>query len=311
MANLKDIERRIASNTSTRQITKTMEMVAAAKIKRATQEAEQSQPFADAIYELASNTVNFSGFKNHPIFMVRESVKTALLLVICSDRGLAGGFNANVLREALKVYNNYKSRGIEVEIVACGKKACAFFKYRNIKTYLEYEGYSEDPRVRDAFEIGKVIYEGYVNEKIDEVCCIFNFPKNNAEQNLVNLQLLPIPEERLGFFLNPVVYKKQKKSHIFPKDPDYKFGAIEFEPDEELVMDFLIKSYIRSLVMYMLTASSAAEQGARMVAMKSATDSVNEMIDSLTTLYNRVRQSAITTELNEIVGGAAALEENK
>ncbi|MCF0104156.1 MAG: ATP synthase F1 subunit gamma [Eggerthellaceae bacterium] len=310
MANLKDIERRIASNASTRQITKTMEMVAAAKIKRASDEAEERKPFADALYQMVSNTVNFSEFKKHPIFKKRESVKTALLLVITSDRGLAGGFNNKVLREAQHVNDAYVSRGVDVKIIACGSKATSYFKYREIKTLLHYESHSEEPRVCDAFEIGKVIYEGYVDERLDEVVCIFNYPKNNVEQNLINMVLLPIPEERLGFFLNPVVYKREKKSHILPKDPDFRFGAIEFEPDEEQVMDFLIKMYIRALAMYMLTASSAAEQGARMVAMKSATDSVNKMINSLTRLYNRMRQGEITTEINEIVEGAASLEGN-
>lgn len=309
MPNLHDIERRINSVSSTKQITRTMEMVAAAKIRRASERVYNALPWASAISEMLISTAKYAPLDSEPLLATHDEVKRALIVVIASDRGLAGGFNSNVLRHAEKLIKEKERQGIEVEIVACGKKAIGYFSYRNIVPIFEFRDLSADPTYEEAAEISQFAGDGYREGKLDEVIIVFNHAKNAAEQRLIEQQVLPINTTSYADLLGLAPKEKDYFEHFREKDLDNLPGDIDFEPDAESVMHYLMRAYLRNTFYYALIDSAAAEQGARRTAMKSATDNANEMVNTLTRVYNRVRQGAITTEISEIVGGAAALEE--
>lgn len=307
MPNLHDIERRINSVTSTKQITRTMEMVAAAKIRKATERSLNALPWACAISDMLISTAKYAPVDSEPLLQTHDEVKRALVVVVTSDRGLAGGFNSNVLRAADKLIKEKERQGIEVEVVACGKKAIGYFNYRNIKPVMEFAGLSADPTYEQAAEISLYSGDGYHYGKLDEVFIIYNHAKNAAEQTLVEQQILPVNQQSYAELLG--LNKQENPFKEFLENDEKVPGDIDFEPDPESVMFYLMKAYLRNAYYYALLDSAAGEQGARRNAMKSATDNANEMISTLTRVYNRVRQGAITTEITEIVGGAAALEE--
>jgi len=307
MPNLHDIERRISSVTSTKQITRTMEMVAAAKIRKATERAMDALPWACAISDMLISTAKYAPVDSEPLLQVHDEVKRALIVVVTSDRGLAGGFNSNVLRAADKLIKEKERQGIEVEVVACGKKAIGFFKYRNIKPVMEFAGLSADPTYEQAAQISVYAGNAYREGELDEVIVIYNHAKNAAEQRLIEQQVLPVCQKTYAEILG--LNKQEDVFADFVEKEGTIPGDIDFEPDPESVMFYLMKAYLRNAYYYALLDSAAGEQGARRNAMKSATDNANEMVSTLTRVYNRARQGAITTEINEIVGGAAALEE--
>ena len=309
MPNLHDIERRINSVSSTKQITRTMEMVAAAKIRRASERVYNALPWASAISEMLISTAKYAPLDSEPLLATHDEVKRALIVVIASDRGLAGGFNSNVLRHAEKLIKEKERQGIEVEIVACGKKAIGYFSYRNIVPVFEFRDLSADPTYEEAAEISQFAGDSYREGKLDEVIIGFNHAKTAAEQRLIELHVLPTNTTSYADLLGLAPKEKDYFEHFREKDLDHLPGDIDFEPDAESVMHYLMRAYLRNTFYYALIDSAAAEQGARRTAMKSATDNASEMVNTLTRVYNRVRQGAITTEISEIVGGAAALEE--
>ena len=309
MANLHDIERRINSVTSTKQITRTMEMVAAAKIRRAAARVEESMPWTAALTDMLVSTSAYSRLKDDPLLNAHDEVKHSVIIAVASDRGLAGGFNSNVLRTAEKMMREKEAQGIKVSIIACGKKACGYFEYRGVQPVVEVMDCSADPTYAEASEIAEYIRKGYLANEIDEVLIVFNHAVNAGEQRLVAKTTLPIPA---ASFVTQMQLNKYEKDIYFDfreHIDDKHEGAVGFEPDTRHCLIYLEAEYLRTDVYFALVDSAAAEQGARRTAMKSATDSATEMIESLTRLYNRVRQDAITTELNEIVGGASALED--
>ena len=282
MPNLHDIERRIKSVESTKQITRTMQMVAAAKIRHSTQRVEAATPYGDAVKEMLANIARMGG-THVPLTMPHDEVKKTLIVVIASDRGLAGGFNSSVLRRAEQIMKERKAEGQEVVVAACGKKAISYFKYRKIETVLAFRDLSADPRVEESDALADYAIEHFLSGDIDEVVVLYNHAKNAGEQG--------------GGITEPT-----------PDDLDVQ-GAIEYEPGEQEVLDHFLPEYVAGHFYYMLIDSAAAEQAARRNAMKNATDNATDMIETLGRVYNRVRQGAITTEINEIVGGAAALED--
>ncbi|MDO4290470.1 MAG: ATP synthase F1 subunit gamma [Eggerthellaceae bacterium] len=308
MPNLHDIERRINSVSSTKQITRTMEMVAAAKIRRASERVASALPWACAISDMLISTAKYAPMQSEPLLQTHDEVKRALVVVVASDRGLAGGFNSNVLRHAEKLIKEKERQGVEVEVAACGKKAIGYFSYRGIKPVFEFAGLSADPTYEQAAELSLYAGDGYHYGKLDEVFVVYNHAKNAAEQTLVEQQVLPINQQSYADLLG-LTPKEEDVLEKYRDGEKKVVGDIDFEPDPESVMFYLMKAYLRNAFYYALLDSAAGEQGARRNAMKSATDNANEMVSTLTRVYNRVRQGAITTEITEIVGGAAALEE--
>ncbi len=309
MPNLHDIERRINSVTSTKQITRTMEMVAAAKISRASARVASSLPWSTSLMNAMQSTALYAVTDAVPLLSKRDEVKRSVILVVTSDRGLAGGFNSNVLREADKVIKEKERQGIEVELISCGKKGCGYFQYQGLKPVLEFRDLSADPTYDEAARIASYVSEAYVEGEIDEVVMVFNHAKNSAEQTLITESLLPIPEQRLDEILGLKWKEEDAYFHFREHIDDHYEGDVDIEPSPERTLDSLMKAYLQSTVYFALIDSAAGEQGARRTAMKAATDNATEMVKTLTTIYNRERQGAITTEITEIVGGAAALED--
>ena len=292
MPNLHDIERRINSVKSTKQITRTMEMVAAAKIRRATERVEAATPYSTSMMEMLGHLAAQTSGSESPLLEVHEETQRVLIVVVVSDRGLAGGFNSNVLRKAESLMREYKAAGADVDVIACGKKAQGYFHYRKIDPVLSFKDLSADPTVEEADEVAKYAIDGYMAGTVDKVVIVYNHAKNAAEQVLTEETVLPVDAEAFAA----------------AKDAGKLSGDTEFEPSAEVVLNGLLPAYVRTTIYHALIDSAAGEQAARRSAMKSATDNANEMVDTLTRIYNRARQGAITTEINEIVGGAAALE---
>ncbi|MBQ9021601.1 MAG: ATP synthase F1 subunit gamma [Eggerthellaceae bacterium] len=301
MPNLHDLERRINSVNSTKQITRTMEMVAAAKIRRASERVEEATPYSDSMGEMLANVAANAGSSDNALLTEHDDVKSILYIAVVSDRGLAGGFNSNVLRTVEKAVYAARSEGATAHVVACGKKAISYFEFRKIDLDLVFKDLSADPTLDEALQIATRAIEGYTAGEYDKVVLVYNHAKNAAEQELRTETVLPIDSDVLG--------KADEAEEESAAEEKELTGDVIYEPDAEAVLDSLLPAYVKTTIYHALVDSAAAEQAARRTAMKSATDNANEMVETLTRFYNRVRQGAITTEINEIVGGAAALEE--
>ena len=296
MPNLHDIERRINSVSSTKQITRTMEMVAAAKIRRANERVQDATPYSESMVEMLADVAKRVGGSENALLRAHDEVKNVLVVVVVSDRGLAGGFNSNVLRHVDRLMRDRQAAGAAVKVVACGKKAVGYYTYSKVEPVLKFADLSADPTVEEASAIATLAIDGYVNGEIDEVVVVYNHAKNAAEQQLREERVLPVDASALEASTAAGEGSKLESDVIF-------------EPSADAVLDRLLPAYVRTTLYHALIDSAAAEQGARRNAMMSATDNATEMVETLTRLYNRVRQGAITTEISEIVGGAAALEE--
>jgi F-type H+-transporting ATPase subunit gamma len=293
MPNLRDIKKRIVSVQSTRQITRTMEMVSTAKIKRAQERIEAARPYALAMMELLGNVTRYAKNAAHPLLAERPERRRVVAIAVTSDRGLAGAFNSNILRLTENYMRDMQAQGAEVDLIAVGKKAAAYFLYRGVQPVSVYRDISDKPTFADARSIANHVIRAYSDAEIDEVVVVFNRFVNVAEQSPESHRLLPIA----GTVLDDAAQSSDLSAEYV------------FEPDAEDVLGNLLPTYVEALIFRALMESAAAEHGARRKAMKSATDNASEMITTLTRSYNRARQAAITTEISEIIGGAAALED--
>ncbi len=294
MPNLRDIKQRIDSVQSTRQITRTMEMVATARIRKAQERIEAARPYALSMVEVLQNVARYVQGASHPLLEEHDERKRVCVVSITSDRGLAGAFNSNILRLTEDLMRREAAEGVETDVIAVGKKAIGYLRYRGVEPRAAYQDISDKPTFADARSIAAHIISRYAEEEIDAAYVIFNRFKNVAEQKPEVYQLLPV-EQRV------METEEDELGHL---RPEYLF-----EPSAEAVLENLLPTYVETLIYRALMESAASEQGARRTAMKSATDNASEMITTLTRSYNRARQAAITTEIAEIVGGAAALEE--
>ncbi|MDZ4169803.1 MAG: ATP synthase F1 subunit gamma [Coriobacteriia bacterium] len=293
MANLRDIKKRITSVNSTRQITRTMEMVSTAKIKKAQERIEAARPYALAMMELLGNVTRYASGAQHPLLEIREERRRVVAISVTSDRGLAGAFNSNILKLTEEYLRDAAASGSQVDLVTVGKKAASYFLYRGVTPIAQYRDISSKPTFADAKAIANQVIRAYSDAEIDEVVVLFNRFVNVADQSPELHKLLPIS--------STVLEDAAEKSDV---SAEYLF-----EPGPEDVLGDLLPSYVEALIFRALMESAAAEHGARRKAMKSATDNASEMIVTLTRTYNRARQAAITTEISEIIGGAAALED--
>lgn len=293
MANLRDIKKRIGSVESTRQITRTMEMVATAKIKKAQEKIEAARPYALSMMEVLGNVARYAKGAEHPLLKEHDERKRVVLIAVTSDRGLAGAFNSNILRMTENAMREERANGVEVDIITVGKKAGAYFRYRGIEPMASYRDISDKPTFADAKAIAAHVIGSFSAEEVDAVYIAFNRFKNVAEQKPEFHKLLPIEQS--------VVDEVAEEADL---SAEYMF-----EPSAESVLQRLLPTYVETLIFRALMESAASEHGARRTAMKSATDNAGEMIITLNRSYNRARQAAITNEIAEIVGGAAALED--
>ena len=291
MANLKEVRIRITSVSSTQQITKAMKMVSAAKLKRATNAIVQLRPYANKLKEILAN-LSASLEDGVSVFTQEREIKNVLVVVITSNRGLAGAFNMNAIKTANNLiaekYSSFQKSG-NLHLIAIGKKAQDYFEKRNYNVIGNNNEVFNALNFENVSIITEAIMQGFVDSKYDKVEVIYNQFKNAAMQILTTEQLLPVP-------------KAEKKENVSVNQVDYIL-----EPSKEEIVEELIPKNIKLQLYKAVLDSHASEHGARMTAMDKATDNAGDLLKKLKLAYNQARQAAITTELSEIVSGAAAL----
>ena len=285
MANLKDIRNRIKSVKSIQQVTSAMKMVAAAKMRRAQENMEKSRPYSSRLADLLNMLIPEIDRSLMPELNVRE-VKKRLFVVVTADRGMAGAFNTNILREAHKAID--KAGQENSEIICIGKKSVGYFKNRNYPIAVEYVDFWNDLGYSHAMKIGDEIISRYINGEVDQVQVVYNRFVNVARQEIRNETFLPMSYDSEA------------------KDSDYNPERL-FEPSKEAVVKTIIPRYLNTQMWQFLLESNASEQAARMLEMENATSNANDMIKDLKLQFNKARQTSITTEMLEIVSGAEAL----
>lgn len=295
MANLRDIRNRITSIKNTQQITKAMKMVAAAKLRKAQQRMTATRPFAKKLREVVSKLVSVDQISNI-LLRQPEKVSKILLIVVGSDRGLCGGFNNNLFRVVENTiedkYAEFHDNG-NLHLIAIGKKAEAYFKKRKYKVIDSYPGFFEDLNYNNCSEIMERASANFANGTYDKILIAFNEFRTVISQNRLIEEVLPIQTTSLD-------ESGQKSSKI---ETDYIF-----EPDADTILNDILPVYVNMQLWRAVLESNASEQGARMAAMDNATENAKDLEQELRLKYNQARQSAITTEISEIVSGAAALE---
>ena len=301
MANLRDIKKRITSVTTTEQITRTMEMVSTAKIARALSREKRSEPYRAAITDVML-TVAGDASSESPLLDNPETYERALIVAICSDRGLAGGFNIQVERAVEKRIEHFRRHGAKtIELITCGRKVAEYFRdYPDV--VMTVVGESDHPSLYRARVIADYICDGFAEDRLGRIDIVYFHAKNRVEQVLREERILPLDPEAIASPRGPRTDDAG--------GPKRLTSPFTYAPSAEHVLDKLVPSYVLTVVHQALIDSAAAEQGARRKAMHSATENASAIIADLTRTYNRVRQASITTEINEIVGGAAALEDN-
>jgi len=289
VASLRDIRRRIASVQNTRKITKAMEMVAAAKLRRNQARIEALRPYAGDMIEMMTDLATYSEDARQYALLREREVKTVAVVAMTGDRGLAGAFNANVVRRALAIERELREQGVETRVLAVGRKGIGSLKFRGCRLEKSWHGLSDRPQYSDAKAIAGELIEMYLSEQVDRVRLVYNHFTSPIEQTLMDDVILPVPKEAVT------------------DDDGRPPVSYIYEPAPEDILNGLLPAYVEIAVYRALLESSASEQGARMSAMRNASDSAEEMIDGLTLALNRARQAAITQEILEVVAGAEAL----
>jgi F-type H+-transporting ATPase subunit gamma len=308
MANLRDIRNRIDSVENTKQVTRAMKMVAAAKLRRAQEQIFETRPYAYKIAEVTNHLKQELDPTAHPFFEVPDAAPGALVIVITADRGLCGSFNSDVIKTAEALIETSYAREEqedELFLLCVGEEGHKHFQKRDYRLVGDYQGIFDDLTFDVARQVVEDAVEGFERGLWGEVKLVYNEFKNTIVQNQIVEPLLPIPEER---FETPVM--REEADVLDLPENGHAINYI-FEPGARGLLDELVPRFLYYQMWRALLESNAAEQGARMVAMDSATENAEELIEDLTLEYNRARQSAITRELLEITSGAEALEESQ
>ncbi|TAM06657.1 MAG: F0F1 ATP synthase subunit gamma [Paraburkholderia sp.] len=293
MAGMKEIRGKIKSVQNTRKITKAMEMVAASKMRRAQERMRSARPYADKVRDIAAHMSRANPEYRHPFMTENADAKVAGLILVTTDKGLCGGMNTNVLRATLQKFKDLEAAGKSVEATAIGSKGLGFLNRLRAKVVSNVAQLGDTPHLEKLIGAVKVQLDQYAEGKISAVYLAYTRFINTMKQEPVIEQLLPLSNERL----------EGNDDGTTPKSAwDYIY-----EPDAQTVVDELLVRYVEALVYQAVAENMASEQSARMVAMKAASDNAKTVINELQLSYNKSRQAAITKELSEIVGGAAAV----
>ncbi|MBA2528775.1 MAG: F0F1 ATP synthase subunit gamma [Euzebyales bacterium] len=285
---LRVLRRRIRSVKSTQKITRAMELIAASRINRARQAVEAARPYAEMITSVIRDLAASGEVAKHPLLAPHDSIERVAIVVVTSDRGLAGAYNTNVLRRADRLAQQEREAGREVVLYALGRKADVYFRYRRTDPARTWTGISDQPRYASAQEVGQEIMQAYAGGRLDRVWLAYTDFKSALTQTSATVQLLPVdPREFEGGQPYPPLFT--------------------FEPGPGEILEHLIPRYVEQRVFAGLLESAASEHASRQRAMKAATDNAGDIIEDLTREANRARQAAITTEISEIVGGSEAL----
>jgi F-type H+-transporting ATPase subunit gamma len=291
MAGSKEIRTKIKSVQNTRKITKAMEMVAASKMRKAQERMRHARPYGDKIRTIAAHLAHANTEYRHPFLVKREGAKDVGLIVITSDKGLCGGLNTNALRLALGKVKEWQGEGRGVQVTSIGNKGFGFMQRMGANIVSHLVGIGDTPHMDRLVGPIKVMIDAFSAGKVGAVYIVYTRFINTMKQEPVVEQLLPLPADRL------TDDKAATRANW-----DYLY-----EPEARVVLEQLLTRYVEQLIYQAAAENIASEQSARMVAMKSASDNASSVIDDLTLVYNKARQAAITKELSEIVGGAAAV----
>jgi F-type H+-transporting ATPase subunit gamma len=291
---LREYRARIKSTESMKKITRAMELIAASRIIKAQQRAQQAAPYARELTRAVSAVASYSNVE-HPLTHEEEDPKRAAVLVITSDRGLAGGYSSSVLKEVERLAERLRDEGKEIDYFLAGRKAEAYFKFRQRPFIESWSGFSDQPTYDDAAGIGRALIEAFLKEQgeegdVDEVHIVYTRFRSMLVQEPTAIRLLP---------LEVVEGEELPDDELLP--------LYEFEPSAEAVLDGLLPQYVQSRIFFSLLQAAASELAARQKAMKSATDNAEELIKKFTRIANQARQAGITQEISEIVGGVNAL----
>jgi F-type H+-transporting ATPase subunit gamma len=291
MAGSREIRSKIKSVQNTRKITKAMEMVAASKMRKAQERMRQSRPYGEKIRTIAAHLAHANTEYRHPFLVKREGAKDVGLIVVTSDKGLCGGLNTNALRLALAKVKEFQGEGRGVLLTAFGNKGFGFMQRFGGNIVSHLTGLGDTPHMERLVGPMKVQIDAFADGRIGALYIVYTRFINTMKQEPVVEQLLPLPADRL-----------KTETRASRRNWDYLY-----EPDAKAVLDQLLTRYVEQIIYQSVAENIASEQSARMVAMKSASDNASSVIDDLTLVYNKSRQAAITKELSEIVGGAAAV----
>jgi F-type H+-transporting ATPase subunit gamma len=287
MAGSKEIRTKIKSVQNTRKITKAMEMVAASKMRKAQDRMRAARPYAEKIRNVAAHISHANPEYRHPFLIERDTVKKVGIIIVTTDKGLCGGLNTNVQRLALNQMKQWESEGESFEVCCIGNKGLSFMQRLGANIVSQVTQLGDRPHLEKLIGAVKIMLDGYTNDRFDRLLIFYTKFINTMKQEPVCEQLLPLSGEKLGV-------------------PEGAWDYI-YEPEAKGVLDQVLTRYIEAIVYQAVAENMSSEQSARMVAMKSASDNAANVIDELTLIYNKSRQAAITKELSEIVGGAAAV----
>ena len=289
MATLRDLKRQIGSVKNIAKVTEALQTVSAVKFRKAEARVKKARPYAENIEEMMRDVASKASSKS-PLLVGRE-VKTVAVASITADRGLAGGFNAQILRRTIRFR---EEQNAELKQVASGRKSVSFFKFRGIELEEVFTGVSDSPTYEKARELGQALTRLFEDEEADEVYLIFNRFESALTQKPVVKRLIPVAPE-------------EDENDDEDRDEDSSGSYMEYVPDAETVLERLVPRYVETMAWQAMLESAAGEHGARMTAMKSATDNANDLAKNLTLQMNKARQAQITSEISEIAAGAEAL----
>ncbi len=293
MSSRRDIKRRITSVQNTKKITKAMEMVAAARLRRAQQRIEATRPYALRMMEFITGLAPYVDVDvdEFPLLKVHDEVRRVAVVALTADRGLCGAFNANIVRYSQALMRGYAEQGIETDLVVIGKRGVGTFRFQRFTMAYTYVGITDKPSFLDAQSIANRLADMYTSGEVDRVVLVFNHFITAMEQRVEEQTVLPIQDQVVATTGSP---------------PPARLDFL-FEPPAEAILNQLLPAYIEMAVYRALLESTASEHGSRMTAMRNASESAGEMIDKLTLAMNRARQASITQEILEVVAGADAL----
>ena len=296
MAGTKEIRTKIKSVQNTRKVTRALEMVSASKIRKAQDKMKASRPYSRLMRQVIGHVAKANTEYKHPFLVERADIKRVGYLVISTDRGLCGGYNAGVQRAAEGEIKADVLRGRDYSVIAVGRKAESYFRFRGYKIKTTFSGFSDAPGYANAKEIGQHVVDLFVNGEVDRVELIYTRFISAGSQEVVQRPLVPLERETVA-----------GGDGRHSSSPESAAGDFEYEPDPTTILDSLLPKYVEARIYAALLNAAASEHAFRQRAMKSATDNAEELIKNLSRIMNRARQDSITTEIMEIVSGAEAL----
>jgi F-type H+-transporting ATPase subunit gamma len=296
LASTQDLKRRVRSITNTRKLTRAMELVASARLRRAQQRIEVMRPYADRMLELMAGVSQAAGAVRLPLLERRETIEHVAIVPVTGDRGLAGAFNAQVLRRAFVLMREIEAQGQKAVFFPSGKKAGSTLRFRRLEVGQAWSGFSDRPEYHDAQAMAHAVSEAYTSGQVDRVVLVYNAFVSPLVQKVTVSDVLPVPQNLLERS------DEDEQEEKITGTPDFIY-----EPEPEEILARLLPVYVETEIYRALLESAASEQGARMTAMRNASKAAQELIDSLTLAMNRARQAEITQEILEVVAGADAL----